>query len=61
MALPLIYFIRLVQGIVIEGKADGHSGCPHIIDQLIMVQKKSLRKIRDGGLTPYQSSGILTN
>lgn len=61
MTLPLMDIRRLVQGVVIKGKTNGQAGGPSIIEHWIMVQKKSLWKFSDNGLTLYQSSGILTN
>lgn len=40
-------FMRLLQGVFIEGKADGQAGGPPNIEQPIMVQNKKLKKIND--------------
>lgn len=44
--LSLTDFMRLVQGVVIEGKAEG----PPNIDQLTVVQKKNLKNINNYGI-----------
>lgn len=60
MTLPLMDFIRLVQGIVIRGKIDGQVVDPPIIEQFV-VKKKSLENFSEIALTPYQSSEMFTN
>lgn len=47
--LSLMDFIRLMQGVVIEGKTGGQVGGPPNIEQPTIVQKKKLKKISNYG------------
>lgn len=53
-------FMRLKKGFFIEGKIGYQAGGPPNIEQLVMVQKKKLKKKRNYGI-PSHVSGVLFN
>lgn len=48
--LPLMGFMRLMQGVVIKGEVDGQAGGPPNNEQPIVVKKKKIKKIVDYGI-----------
>lgn len=48
--LSLMGFMRLIQGVVIEGKVTGQARGPPINEQDIVVQKKKIKQISDYGI-----------
>lgn len=63
--LPLMEFVRLRQGITIEGMVDGQVRGPPNIEQPTVVQNKKLKKINDYGIifpigVPSHICGIFT-